>query len=295
MDPGVDEVIMPGNRSRGWFKNSLAFIFLIACLAPAVWGDSGLPARDWNLRNLKRIEALKPGTLVFAVLGDNRGNLPVFDALLKQMARDPGLEFAVHLGDMVETGDFKNYRDFFQAVRQYLKMPLLAVIGNHELSGDPTGKLYTEIFGPRYFSFQLHGHYFIMVDDSEKTGPDEAQRRWLEAELKKSQACKTRLVFLHVPLFDPRGGDHHHSLPPENGRRLAALFRQYRVTHIFAGHIHSSFDGQWDGVPYTISAGAGAPLYGRDPAHFFFHYLKVMVKGDKVQVQMRQLEKAGRP
>ena len=71
--------------------------------------------------------------------------------------------------------------------------------------------------------------------------------------------------------------------------RLAALFKKYRVTHIFAGHIHSYFTGTWDGVPYTISAGAGAPLYGTDPEHFFYHYLKVNVKGDKVQVQVRRL------
>ena len=116
---------------------------------------------------------------------------------------------------------------------------------------------------------------------------------WLEQEFSKSQSYKTRLVFLHVPLFDPRGGENHHCLPEATGRRLAALFRQYGVTHIFAGHIHSYFSGNWDGVPYTITGGAGAPLYGTDPKHFFYHYLKITLRGDQVEVQVRRLSAAG--
>jgi 3',5'-cyclic AMP phosphodiesterase CpdA len=286
---------MADRCSRSWLKPAILIFLIIACLAPVVSCDSGLPARDWNSQNLARLQAPKDDTLTFAVLGDNRNNPAVFDAILKQMARDPGLEFAIHLGDMVPTGELKNYQDFFHSLKNYLKLPLLAVIGNHELSQDPDGRLYRKIFGPRDFAFQLGGSYFIMLDDAGEAGLGENQLHWLEAELKKSQTCRIRLVFLHVPLFDPRVGDQPHALPPETGRRLASLFREYRVAHIFAGHIHGYFDGQWDGVPYTISAGAGAPLYGADPAHFFFHYLVVTVKGAKLQVQVRPLAQGGNP
>jgi len=272
----------------------LAIILFFSVLPGALWGESGgLPAQDWNFSNLKRIQALKPDPLTFAVLGDNRDNFPVLEQLLRQMAQDPSLQFAIHLGDLVDRGELPRYRSFFQSLRQFLKMPLLAVIGNHELAGDPEGKLYAKIFGPRNFSFHLGSHYFIMVDDAAKSGPDAAQIRWLEGELQKARRYKTRLVFLHVPLFDPRGGEHHHCLPPEIARRLQALFKQYRVACVFAGHIHSYFEGQWDGVPYAITAGAGAPLYGTDPQHFFYHYLKVTLTGDRVQIQVRRLEGEG--
>lgn len=280
-----------------WNRHRLVLAVLaliISLLTSMAWADSGpLPARDWNLENLQRLEKLKPNTLTFAVLGDSRSNPKVLESLLQQLGRDPGIDFAIHLGDMVEKGELEGYRSFFTAVRRYLKMPLLAAIGNHELAGDPTGKLFVGIFGPRYFSFQLHRNYFIFVDDNDKNGLGEEQERWLKAELQKAQAYKTRLVFLHVPLFDPRGGEHRHSLTPEAGRRLAALFKEYRVSRIFVGHIHSYFNGQWDGVPYTISAGAGAPLYGDDPRHFFYHYLKVSIRGDRVRVQVRRLQKEG--
>jgi hypothetical protein len=228
------------------------------------------------------------------VLGDNRGNFPVFENLLRQMSGDKSLQFAIHLGDMVDKGELDKYRPFFQSLRQYLKIPMLALIGNHELAADPEGKLYTEIFGPRNYSFHLGNCYFIMFDDAAKSGPDEEQYRWLEAELKKAGSYRTRLVFLHVPLHDPRGGEHRHCLLPDCGRRLEALFKQYRVTHVFAAHIHGFFEGRWDGVPYTITAGAGAKLYGADPQHFFYHYLKVTVCGDRVQTQVHRLWEEGR-
>jgi len=269
----------------------LAILLILSCLQSAAGAEiATLPARDWNLHNLKRIQALKSEPVTFAVLGDNRGNFPVFEGLLRQMARDPGLQFAIHLGDMVNEGELEQYRPFFKSLQQYMKMPMLAVIGNHELAADPEGKLYTDIFGPRNYSFQLGSHYFVMFDDNAKSGPDAAQIRWLEGELQKARGFKTRLVFLHVPLSDPRGGEHHHCLPPESARRLQALFKKYRVTYVFAGHIHSYFAGRGDGVPFTITAGAGAPLYGKDPEHFFYHYLKVTLIGDRVRIQVRRLE-----
>jgi predicted phosphodiesterase len=274
-------------RHFRWFF----FVLLLFSWAPAaVAGESaGLAYRDWNLRNLERVRALQPDSLTFAVLGDSRGNFPVFEGLLRQMAGDPSLQFAVHLGDMVDQGKLEQYRPFFKSLEQYLKMPLLAVIGNHELAGDPEGKLYAEIFGPRNYAFPLGDHYFIMFDDTAKSGPEEEQYRRLEAELQKGRGYKTRLVFLHAPLHDPRGGKHRHCLLSDCGRRLAALFKKYRVNRVFAGHIHGFFEGRRDGVPFTITGGGGAKLYGADPQHFFYHYLKVTVKGNRVETQVQRL------
>jgi len=281
-------------RSR-LIKVIFLFLFIFSLLAPAVGREfSPLPAQDWNLKNLKRIQVLKPDVLTFAVMGDSRDNDAVFRALLRQMAWNPNLQFAIHLGDMVNRGELQLYRAFFQSWRQLVKMPLLALIGNHELAGNTEGKLYTGIFGPRNFSFQLGKHYFIMFDDNAKSGPDAAQLRWLEKELQRARSYRTRLLFLHVPLFDPRGGEHHHCLPPESASLLLALCKKYNVSHIFAAHIHSFFKGRWEGVPYTITAGAGAKLYGTDPRHFFFHYLQITLQGDRVQTQVRRLEEEGR-
>jgi 3',5'-cyclic AMP phosphodiesterase CpdA len=274
--------------------------FVLILLGLLAWATAGLaadlaplPAKDWNLRQLEQLKAPAGETLTFAVLGDSRSNPAVFAGVLKAMAGDPGLTFAIEVGDMVEQGTLEQFDAFFKQIRSAVRLPFLTVAGNHDLGKNRDLTLYREIFGPDYYAFPVKGHYFIVVNDEEAGGVGEAQWRWLEDELKKSRSYQTRLVFLHTPLFDPRGGDNHHCLPEAAGRRLAALFRRYHVTHVFAGHIHSYFSGNWDGVPYTITAGAGAPLYGSDPAHFFYHYLKVTLRGDQVDVQVQRLSTPG--
>jgi serine/threonine-protein phosphatase CPPED1 len=262
-----------------------------------VWTGAGLaaalPAKDWNPRQVERLQAPAGDKLTFAVLGDNRSNPEVFKRVLKDMAGDPSLTFAIAVGDMVEEGTLEQFAEFFKQIQPYSRLPFLTAAGNHDLGKNRDLTLYREIFGPDYYAFRLQDHYFIIVNDTEPNGIGEVQWLWLEQELKRSQPYKTRLVFLHTPLFDPRGGDKHHCLPEAAGRRLAALLRQYRVSHIFAGHIHSYFSGDWDGVPYTITAGAGAPLYGTDTAHFFYHYLKVTLQAGEVHVEVRQIKTEG--
>jgi len=60
----------------------LFVLLLFSWAAAAVAGDSaGLAYRDWNLRNLERVQTLQPDSLAFAVLGDSRGNFSVFESL----------------------------------------------------------------------------------------------------------------------------------------------------------------------------------------------------------------------
>jgi len=284
--------IKPSRRLPA-FKLGLFILGLMAWAGTGLAADSApLPAKDWNLRQMERLQAPQGGTLTFAVLGDNRSNPEVFERVLKDMAGDPDLAFAIDVGDMVEQGTLAQFDEFFKRLRSAARLPFLTVAGNHDLGKNQDLTLYQEIFGPDYYAFQLRDHYFIVLNDNLHSGMGAAQMAWLEQELSKSQSYKTRLVFLHVPLFDPRGGENHHCLPEATGRRLAALFHQYRVTHIFAGHIHSYFSGHWDGVPYTITGGAGAPLYGTDPKHFFHHYLKVTLRGDHAEVQVQRLTAA---
>jgi hypothetical protein len=276
------------------FRFALIILWLLAWAGAGLAADSGaLPAKDWNPRQVERLQAPAGGKLTFAVLGDSRSNPEVFGRVLKDIAGDPSLTFAIAVGDMVERGTLEQFDEFFKQIRPYNRIPFLTAVGNHDLGKDHDLTLYREIFGLDYYAFRLQDNYFIVVNDTEPDGVGKTQWRWLEKELKQSQSYKTRLVFLHTPLFDPRGGDKHHCLPEAAGRRLAALFHQYHVTHVFAGHIHGYFTGNWDGVPYTITAGAGAPLYGTDPEHFFYHYLKVTLQGGKVHVMVQRIKAEG--
>jgi hypothetical protein len=118
------------------------------------------------------------------------------------------------------------------------------------------------------------------------------ERQWLEKELQKGQAAKARFVFMHVPVFDPRGGTYHKSLPDKDQKDLLGLFRRYKVTHLFASHLHGCFSGVRAGVPCTLTGGAGGSLQGKDPEHFFYHYVKVNVKNGKADIMVRRIDAA---
>lgn len=270
-------------------KVTLVILWVLFLAGLALGGDYGsLPARHWNPSQLAKIKVAQPDTLTFAVLGDSRNSREVFERLLEQINHDRDIAFAIHLGDLVQDGQLPQYRFFIEQVRKNLKKPLLTVIGNHEVKNKGR-QLYHDIFGPYYYSFQVKNNYFIVVDDASKTSLNEAQLGWLAEELKKAQAFPRRFVFLHIPLFDPREGEEYRGVPEESRRRLKELLQQYQVTHIFAAHIHGYYAGKWAGVPYTITGGAGAKITGTDPQHYFFHYLKVSIKGDKVRVEVQRL------
>lgn len=267
----------------------LFFVCLLLLTAIEGWYRfAPLPAHDWIASNLQKIRVKQPNNFSFAVFGDNKNSHATFNMLLKQVNRDPDIAFAIDVGDLVFDGEKEKYRYFFNQVRGNFQLPLLTAIGNHELGEQGRG-LYHDIFGPFYYSFQIGKNYFIVLDDANEAGLDQWQRQWLEKELEKAQSYNSRFVFMHVPLFDPRGGRHHHCLPKDAANSLIARLKKYHITYIFASHIHGYFTGQWQGIPYTISGGAGAELFGVDPEHYFYHYLKVHVKEDGVSIHVQHI------
>jgi len=267
----------------------IASLFILGFVAFEFW-DHYIPpsVQDRNQRETSRIK-VDPDDFSFAVFGDHKGHEFIFEPLLRDVAKNQKLTFAIELGDLVRQGRRWFYRRLLNEVEKNLSIPYLAVIGNHDLYRGSNN--YREIFGPTYYSFQIGQTYFIMLDTSARFRFDKAQRQWLEAELERSQASEIRFVFAHVPLFDPRGRPEFvKCLSEKDGKDLLDLFRRYHVTHFFASHIHGYFSGAWEGVPYTITGGAGAGLHGRDPEHFFHHYIKVHVSGDKVEIEVKRID-----
>ena len=280
--------------SRKVFRNHpvnliIASLFILGFVAFEFW-DHYIPpsVQDRNKREISRIK-VDPADFSFAVFGDHKGHEFVFERLLRNVDQDQKLTFAIELGDLVRQGRRWFYRRLLHQVKKNLTLPFLTAIGNHDLYRGSTN--YREIFGPTYYSFQIGQTYFIILDTSARFRFDKAQRQWLEAELQRSQASKIRFVLAHVPLFDPRGRPEFvKCLSEEDGKDLLDLFRRYHVTHFFASHIHGYFSGAWEGVPYTITGGAGAGLHGKDPQHFFHHYIKVHISGGEVEMEVRRID-----
>ena len=249
--------------------------------------DVPLPIHDWNKKEISRIKVGNPEDFAFAVFGDNKGNRAVFEPLLRDIGHNPQIAMAIDVGDLVKEGKRAQFRHFLSQVQENLSIPLVAAIGNHDLVVGPDP--FREIFGPTYYAFRVGQSSFIVLDAHRESAFDQGQRQWLEEELQNTQSSKTRFVFMHVPPFDPRGKGFDKCLREKDGEDLLNLFRQHKVTHLFASHIHGYFSGVWKGVPYTITGGAGGGLQGRDPEHFFYHYVTVRVADGKAEVAVRRV------
>ncbi|MFQ6117465.1 MAG: metallophosphoesterase family protein [Candidatus Bipolaricaulia bacterium] len=259
------------------------------------WPPEGI---NWNYHQLQRIPQ-EAEEFSFAVLGDNKNSFSTFQAILRDLdGRRRQLAFAIDVGDLVFDREQEKYRVFCDQIKG-MELPFLVALGNHDIREEGRA-IYYELFGPFYYSFTVGDSYFIALDDANMVRLGPLQLAWLKQRLMDAQSYAHIFVFLHVPLLAPgerlpqllekrqvegllRLFKYHPSLADKGQvEELLALFREYRVTRVFASHIHGYFEGDWDGVPYTITGGAGAELMGTDPAHYFYHYVIVHVKGDQV-------------
>jgi hypothetical protein len=274
-------------------KILFASLCIILFIGFKIWNYfAPLPAHNWNKKEISRIKVADPEDFTFAVFGDNRGTPPVFESLLHNIGHDAEIAFAIDIGDLVNNEDSVHYRRFLNEVQENVAMPFLTVIGNHDrLFGSGN---YQAIFGPTYYSFQIGQTYFIVLDATSKSVFDKSELNWLKAELLRAQDSKVRFVFMHVPPFDTTNiGFPGRSIQGKDGKYLLGLFRHYKVSHIFASHIHGYFSGMSKGVSYTITGGAGARLHGSDPEHFFHHYVTVRVQNGKVDTVIRHVPARG--
>jgi hypothetical protein len=272
-------------------KIILASLFILSFIGFNCWHYyAPLAIHDRNKKEVSKIKVADVDNFTFAVFGDNKGNCSFFEPLLQNISQDREILFAIDVGDLVSNGKKGQYRRFLNQVEKNLGIPFLTAIGNHDLNNGSDNN-YREIFGPTYYAFEIGQSYFIVLDATTESGFVKVELQWLQEELKRAQTSKTCFIFMHVPPFDPRGNEFHKCLPEKDGKSLLDLFRFHKVSHLFTGHIHGYFSGVWEGIPYTITGGAGAKLQGSDPQHFFHHYVKVHVHNGKAELVVKQIHK----
>lgn len=175
--------------------------------------------------------------------------------------------------------------DGFAAVRHCL--------GNHDViswaSEDPAAQEHkrravTELSMPeRYYSFDMEGWHFVVLDSCQPLDGgytarlDEAQYRWLAADLEATPAAQPVLVLSHVPILtvtghiydDQRVRDHHWHIPGDwvhtDAFRLQDLFTRHpNVRLCLSGHIHLRDRCQYNGVTYICGGALCAGWWGGD-------------------------------
>ena len=220
----------------------------------------------------------------FVVLGDSK-HASTFPALLQYMDTKINPDFVLSTGDMVQAGGGSigaGYYEKFsmEAGDQLRKRPWWPAIANHELAGDPiTGREATKEIkdSPKaqhnavtglahfkqfynlekeYYSFTFRNAGFIALPFPNSS----INMAWLEGELKEfSDVGKLIFVFDHTPFYTI--GSKTREEVPNQENAITRLFDKYHVAAVFSGHDHSYYRTIRNGIPYVVSAGAGAQLY----------------------------------
>jgi hypothetical protein len=186
----------------------------------------------------QHVELGRPGSLKFAVIGDNgngsRQQYEVGRELAARRAAFP-FEFVLMMGDNIYGG--QGSADFaarFERPYQSLLnagVTFHAAIGNHD---DPAADVRYRPFnmsGARYYTFVRKNVRFVVADTNYL---DQVQLSWLESTL-KSATDEWRIVYFHHPLYS--NGDRHGS-NVELRVRLEPMLVAHGVDVVMSGHDH---------------------------------------------------------
>lgn len=223
----------------------------------------------------------------FVVLGDSQFHDPAgFNRIIDETVRlQPA--FVVQVGDMIEgyLPDEPAFRAEWTRFRQQIgplgAIPFVPVAGNHDLY-DATkmpsamaSALYSELWGPTWFTFTYENARFIVLNSDEVEAPHAIagrQLEWLKTTLKRNRSPHV-FVFLHRPphLFD-------------NAAELHALFVKHGVRHVIYGHHHHYHFRETDGVRYLMTNSAANSGTDLEATGSFDHLLFVSVRDGDVAV-----------
>lgn len=209
----------------------------------------------------------------FYVFGDSQGYEGGVEQIVSTANKDRP-DFLFHCGDITPFGQETQYVSFIQALRN-LTIPLFTTAGNHDIriGGDVR---YLQHFGPSSYSFDFGPAHFTIFDTSTDNVSEEAFS-WLSNDIMGSSAG-WKIVFTHVPPFDPRPGENHTLSNNTTIERLMNLFEISGVNIVFAGHIQIFNETILNGVRYVVTGGAGAGISASLQGGLY-HYVNVTLEG----------------
>ncbi|MEM0927488.1 MAG: metallophosphoesterase family protein, partial [Planctomycetota bacterium] len=251
----------------------------------------------------------------FAVISDTQGN-PEVAGKLATFAWEQRPNFLLHPGDLVSTGPNDSHwtEHFFPSMNPLIRrVPFFPVLGNHEQNAKNYFD-YVSLPAPEFrYTFSYGNLQCFMIDSNRNIDPGSDQYRWLDAQLKKSEAT-WKLVCHHHPPYSSDENDYGNLWKTNKStrgdlraRQLVSLYEKHDVDLVWTGHIHS-YERTWpirsgkavDGSApiYMVTGGGGGSLETPGPFRPFFqntvrrghHYSMVRVNGNTLEIQVYDLE-----
>jgi len=198
---------------------------------------------------------------------------------LKNVISNNDVKFAVHLGDITQSGNAQEI-DLFIEIADSLGVPFYPVIGNHDIYfGNFNNEWKNKIGSTRY---RIDGNgsnssvtLFFMDSANSFFGND--QLDWLERELKYTN--ETVFVFTHAPLFVKGPVDMQQISDTNERARIVSMLRN-KCKIMFMGHLHKDMENVIGNVIYK-----GAAAFIDDDAY----YLVKMNGKNVVSCELKQL------
>jgi hypothetical protein len=246
--------------------------------------NAGTPSAV-ELQEPGRGSHLRIGMLCDRTTGDDSGLLVLEQAIAEMNLLRP--DFVLHIGDLVPgyTRDMERWQadvERVEVILDQLDAPLFPVAGNHDVitgTGNPADRrgeaLYTDHFGPLYYSFDCGDAHFVCLYTEEtlesdpKISPE--QKAWLREDL-EATAARNVFVLMHKPLweYEDSGWDEVHD-----------LLARHPVRAVFAGHFHHYYKSvERDGIQYYVLGVTGGRTFSPELAGGLEHYCLLDVDAD---------------
>jgi 3',5'-cyclic AMP phosphodiesterase CpdA len=190
-------------------------------------------------------------------------------------------QFVVITGDLTnKPGDADQITEYHRIARKLDPgIKLYNVAGNHDVRNEPTAAslaTYRKNWGPDYYTFDVGDMRGIVLNSSLIQAPvnvqaeADKQEQWLKGQLAKAKSdSKHIVIFQHIPFFLESADepDQYFNIPKQHRSRYLALFHEYDVPYIFAGHYHRNAEARDGNLDMVVTGAVGMPI-GPDPSGF---------------------------
>jgi 3',5'-cyclic-AMP phosphodiesterase len=203
--------------------------------------------------------------------------------------------------------------DLYRRAEDKLKCPVHHVIGNHDTfgnhksssakPGDPGyGKdMYVGRLGKTYYSFEVKGYKFIVLDSIQLTPDrsweariDDPQMLWLKQELADAGPKTPIVAAVHAPLvsaFSTYSGEkencggNYQTITVANAPDVLAAFAQHNVLAVLQGHLHVNEISEYRGTQYVTSGAVCGNWWHGPRMGFAEGFTVVSLRGGKISTR----------
>ncbi|WP_396589126.1 glycosyltransferase [Bermanella sp. R86510] len=276
------------NRKLKWFLYfNIALIAVIVCYK--VYINFLKPDFDTThttkAQDIRSIINKDKANYSFAVVGSINNSIGIFESEFIPNLNLSDIDFVISTGDAVSNGSEDKYQSL-KGMLSKLNKPYLLTFSDNEYSQFGSYRFYDH-FGPYYFSLSSQNELFIFLDSTGKTDFN-WQLNWLKNTLKQNTNKRTFIFSGHglIPATENRAWltEEDYRLTEVQRNSLLATIAPYDVKFIFSTGIPGYTEKQAFGFKNIITGGAGGFISNGDKD--FYHYIRVNVKGDKVESKL---------